>query len=66
MPHMLSIETFQSAAIALKPGGRFVVVSDNEAFSLLSGGRASKLLTPYGCLTERSRGWLWATRPVAT
>jgi tRNA G46 methylase TrmB len=33
MPHMLSEECFQSAAIALKPGGRFVVVSDNEAFS---------------------------------
>ena len=33
MPHMLSAECFQSAALALKPGGRFIVVSDNEAFS---------------------------------
>ena len=37
MPHMLSVETFQSAAIALKPGGRFVVVSDNEAFARYLG-----------------------------
>ncbi len=33
MPHMLSAECFSSAALALKPGGRFIVVSDNEAFS---------------------------------
>ena len=33
MPHMLSAECFASAALALKPGGRFIVVSDNEAFS---------------------------------
>ncbi|CAH0373381.1 unnamed protein product [Pelagomonas calceolata] len=33
MPHMLSGECFSSAARALKPGGRFVVVSDNEAFA---------------------------------
>ena len=33
MPHMLSAECFRSAALALKPGGRFIVVSDNEAFS---------------------------------
>ena len=33
MPHMLSGECFASAALALKPGGRFIVVSDNEAFS---------------------------------
>ena len=33
MPHMLSVECFASAALALKPGGRFIVVSDNEAFS---------------------------------
>jgi len=30
---MLSAECFRSAALALKPGGRFIVVSDNEAFS---------------------------------
>ena len=33
MPHMLSTECFRSAALCLKPGGRFVVVSDNEAFA---------------------------------
>ena len=33
MPHMLSGECFASAARALKQGGRFVVVSDNEAFA---------------------------------
>ena len=33
MPHMLSAECFASAALALKPGGRFIVVSDNEAFA---------------------------------
>ena len=33
MPHMLSGECFASAALALKPGGRFIVVSDNEAFA---------------------------------
>ena len=33
MPHMLSASCFSSAALALKPGGRFIVVSDNEAFS---------------------------------
>ena len=38
MPHMLSVECFASAALALKPGGRFVVVSDNEAFSRYLAG----------------------------
>jgi hypothetical protein len=33
MPHMLSVDCFSSAALALKPGGRFIVVSDNEAFA---------------------------------
>jgi len=30
---MLSVECFRSAALALKPGGRFIIVSDNEAFA---------------------------------
>ena len=33
MPHMLGEECFHAAALALKPGGRFVIVSDNEAFA---------------------------------
>jgi tRNA G46 methylase TrmB len=37
MPHMLSKECFASAARALKPNGRFIVVSDNEAFARYLG-----------------------------
>ena len=35
---MLSVGCFASAAIALKPGGRFIVVSDNEAFARYLAG----------------------------